>query len=120
MSASPQVDTPWDGMQPACRVPSGGIRGHSAAGRGWLYGVAVRAAREARAVSARRRARELPVASVPDRPADAADPPDPDALRALDEEVAALPEHLRTAVVLCELDGIGRSAAAGRLGIPEG
>src|SRR5438874_2474897 len=74
--------------------------------RGWLYGVAVRAAREARAVSARRRAREFPVASVPDRPAEAIQPPDPDALRALDEEVAALPEHLRAAVVMCELDGV--------------
>jgi RNA polymerase sigma factor (sigma-70 family) len=88
--------------------------------RGWLYGVAVRVAREARTVSARRRAREAPVASVPDRPARSADPPDPDALRALDEEVAALPEHLRAAVVLCELDGDGRSAAAQRLGIAEG
>lgn len=88
--------------------------------RGWLYGVAVRVAREARAVSARRRAREQPVAAVPDRPAVAADPPDPDALRALDEEVAGLPEHLRAAVVLCELDGVGRSAAADRLGVPEG
>src|SRR5205823_13674088 len=36
------------------------------------------------------------------------------------EEVAALPEHLRAAVVLCEFDGVGRAAAAGRLGIPEG
>src|SRR5205085_11159172 len=55
-----------------------------------------------------------------DRPAEAIQPPDPDALRALDEEVAALPEHLRAAVVMCELDGVGRSAAADRLGVPEG
>jgi len=88
--------------------------------RGWLYGVAVRVAREARAVSARRRAREAPVALLPDRAAEAHSPPDADALRALDEEVAALPEHLRAAVVLCELDGVSRRDAAARLGVPEG
>ena len=49
-----------------------------------------------------------------------ATPPDADALRALDEEVAGLPEHLRAAVVLCELDGESRRDAAARLGVPEG
>ncbi|MFO0798132.1 MAG: sigma-70 family RNA polymerase sigma factor [Gemmataceae bacterium] len=88
--------------------------------RGWVYGVAVRVAREARTVSARRRAREAPVAAVPDRAAEAHSPPDADALRALDEEVAALPEHLRAAVVLCELDGATRKDAATQLGVPEG
>ncbi|HYH66115.1 MAG TPA: sigma-70 family RNA polymerase sigma factor [Urbifossiella sp.] len=88
--------------------------------RGWVYGVAVRIAREARAVSARRRAREAPVPTLPDRAAEAHAPPDADALRALDEEVAALPEHVRAAVVLCELDGASRKDAAARLGVPEG
>jgi RNA polymerase sigma factor (sigma-70 family) len=88
--------------------------------RGWLYGVAVRTAREARTVSARRRTRELPVPAVPDRPADAPEAPDADALRMLDEEVAALPDHLRAAVALCELDGISRKDAAARLGVAEG
>ncbi|MBN9522266.1 sigma-70 family RNA polymerase sigma factor, partial [bacterium] len=88
--------------------------------RGWMYGVAVRVAREARAVSARRRAREAPVPTVPDRAAESYQPPDADALRALDEEVAALPDHVRAAVVLCELDGVSRRDAAGRLGVPEG
>jgi RNA polymerase sigma factor (sigma-70 family) len=88
--------------------------------RGWLYGVAVRTAREARAVSARRRARETPVPSLPDRPAEPTEPPDADALRILDEEVAGLPDHLRAAVVLCELEGASRKDAAARLGIPEG
>ena len=88
--------------------------------RGWLYGVAVRTAQEARAMSARRLAREVPVAEVPDRAHEPAEPPDADALCVLDEEVAALPERLRSAVVLCELDGLSRRDAAGQLGIPEG
>ena len=88
--------------------------------RGWLYGVAVRTAKEARAIAARRRARETPVSHVPDRPAPTADPPDADALRALDEEIGRLPEHLRAAVVLFEIDGLSRQAVAERLGIPEG
>jgi RNA polymerase sigma factor (sigma-70 family) len=88
--------------------------------RGWLHGVAVRTAQKARAMSARRRARELPVPAVPDRPAPQPDAADPDALRVLDEEVARLPDHLRAAVALCELEGVSRRDAAARLGVPEG
>jgi RNA polymerase sigma factor (sigma-70 family) len=88
--------------------------------RGWLHGVAVRTAREARAVSARRRSRETPVPTPPETPSTPPTPTDPDALAALDEEIAALPDHLRAAVVLCELDGLSRKAAAARLGVPEG
>ena len=88
--------------------------------RAWLYGVAVRTAREARTRSARCRFREVPMPLVPDRPIPAAVAVDSDALQALDEEIARLPQHLRTAVLLCELDGLPRKAAAARLGIPEG
>jgi RNA polymerase sigma factor (sigma-70 family) len=88
--------------------------------RGWLYGVAVRSAREARTVSARRLARETPVPAVPDRADEPADQPDADALRILDEEIANLPEHLRAALLLCELEGVSRKRASQRLGIPEG
>ncbi len=88
--------------------------------RAWLYGVAVRTARGVRAVSARRLARETPVPAVPDRAGEQLDPPDADALAILDEEVAGLPEHLRVAVVLCELDGLSRRDAAERLAIAEG
>lgn len=88
--------------------------------RGWLYGVAVRCAKEARAVNARRRRRETPVPTLPERAALQTEPPDPDALAALDEAVAQLPEHLRAAVVLCELEGLSRREAAGRLGLAEG
>jgi RNA polymerase sigma factor (sigma-70 family) len=86
--------------------------------RGWLYGVAVRTARAARVRIARRR--EVLVPSLPDCPAPATPPTDPDALAALDEEIARLPERLRSAVLLCELDGLGRKDAAARLRIPEG
>jgi RNA polymerase sigma factor (sigma-70 family) len=88
--------------------------------RGWLHGVAVRTAQKARAMSARRRARELPVPAVPDSPAAEPDAADPDALWILDEEVGRLPDHLRAAVALCELEGVSRRDAATRLGVPEG
>jgi Tol biopolymer transport system component len=68
---------------------------------------------------ARRRAREVPDA-LPDRPAPTTGEPEAEVLRALEEEVGALPDHLRVAVVLCELDGLGRTDAAARLGIPPG
>jgi DNA-directed RNA polymerase specialized sigma24 family protein len=71
--------------------------------RAWLFGVAVRTARGVRAVSAHRLAREVPMAAVPDRAAEAVVMLDADVLCALDLEIAALPEHLRAAVVLCEL-----------------
>src|SRR5439155_5778548 len=86
--------------------------------RGWLYGVAARVAQKARVMSARRRAREVPAAVLPDSSAPVRGEPDADALRVLDEEVAGLPEHLRAAVVLCELDGLGRKDAAGGRGGP--
>jgi RNA polymerase sigma factor (sigma-70 family) len=87
----------------------------------WLYGVAYRTALEAR--KARRRVKEQAVPDAPepvardDRPADH-DPAD--LRRVIDEELAALPEKYRAAVVLCELQGLGRKEAAARLGIPEG
>ncbi|HEV3084684.1 MAG TPA: sigma-70 family RNA polymerase sigma factor [Gemmataceae bacterium] len=88
--------------------------------RAWLYGVAVRTAREARTRSARRRFREVPMPLVPDCPVPAVVAVDSDALEALDEEIARLPQHLRTAVLMCDLDGLPRKEAAVRLGIPEG
>src|SRR5262245_53644707 len=87
---------------------------------GWLYGVAVRCAQKARAMSAHRRTHEVPVPSVPDRAGEPVEAPDADTLRILDEELAALPEHLRAAIVLCELDGVGREDAAARLDIRPG
>lgn len=50
----------------------------------------------------------------------AADPLWADARPVLDEEIGKLPEKLRAALVLCELEGLGRAEAAERLGVPEG
>jgi RNA polymerase sigma factor (sigma-70 family) len=85
----------------------------------WLYGVAVRTAREARVRAARRRIREGRV-SKPLRVEPLHDSA-PGELRAiLDEELARLPARYRGPVVLCELEGVSRPEAARRLGIPEG
>jgi RNA polymerase sigma factor (sigma-70 family) len=83
----------------------------------WLYGVAVRCAKRAKARTARRQAREQPVI---DWPAPEAGPDWRDVRPVLDEELARLPERLRAAVVLCELEGVPRPEAAARLGVPEG
>jgi RNA polymerase sigma factor (sigma-70 family) len=89
----------------------------------WLFGVACRTALGARTREMRRKAREQrghaisrsSVAPAGDEEADLGE------LRAiLDEELARLPERYRGAVVLCELEGLSRRAAARRLGIPEG
>lgn len=88
--------------------------------RGWLHGVAVRTARRARTVSIRHRTHGATVPSVPDRTSEAIESPDADAIHILDEEVGALPDHLRVAVVMCELEGLSRKVVAERLKIPEG
>ncbi len=85
----------------------------------WLYGVAFRTAQDARVMSARRRARQTPTAELPDVPTEDTTP-DTELAAALDAEIAKLPENLRAAVVLCELDGVSRKDAAVRLGIAEG
>jgi RNA polymerase sigma factor (sigma-70 family) len=87
----------------------------------WLHGVASRTALDARARADRGRAREqraFATAAGETRPDDG---PERGELRAiLDEELARLPASYRGAVVLCELDGLSRRAAARQLGIPEG
>jgi RNA polymerase sigma factor (sigma-70 family) len=93
------------------------IRPPTAVG-GWLHAVAVHTSLRARAMSDRKRKRHT--ALNPDHAAQDVTAADPDAVRALDEEVARLPDRLRTAVVLCELDGVSRREAATRLGVAEG
>jgi RNA polymerase sigma factor (sigma-70 family) len=84
----------------------------------WLYGVAYRTALETRTI--RRRIEERVVPSAPEPTA----PPQPDDVADLrciiDEELAKLPEKHRTAIVLCDLEGLSRAAAAIQMGIPQG
>ncbi|HLJ97556.1 MAG TPA: sigma-70 family RNA polymerase sigma factor [Gemmataceae bacterium] len=82
----------------------------------WLHGVAFRVARDLRAKLARRAACSLTDA------ANVAKPAEPESLTweevrgALDEELHRLPEHYRTALVLCYLEGRSRDEAAHQLG----
>ncbi|QEG27338.1 ECF RNA polymerase sigma factor SigE [Gemmata obscuriglobus] len=89
---------------------------------GWLYGVAVRTARKAKVAAARRRRYEMAVitpANVDGRCVAGA--LDHTELRAvIDEELAALPETHRAAIVLCDLQGKTRAEAACELGRAEG
>src|SRR5579883_2035471 len=95
------------------------VRPRAAVGA-FLHGVAARTALEARTVSLRRRSRETVTPTFPDPPAADPCPAETELLRALDAEIARLPDHLRTAVVLVELEGRPRPEVAARLGVPEG
>jgi RNA polymerase sigma factor (sigma-70 family) len=86
---------------------------------GWVYGVAYRVARRARATRARQLAKEQPVSALTPPATEPQERPD-DLLPVLDEELARLPEHYRAAVLACDLEGRTRKDAARWLGIPEG
>jgi RNA polymerase sigma factor (sigma-70 family) len=85
----------------------------------WLYGVAHQTARKARATSAKRGARERQVAEMPE-PAATEHELWSDIESLLDQELSRLPEKYRVAIVLCELEGKTRKAAARQLGVPDG
>ena len=87
--------------------------------KAWLYGVAVRTAKESRRRSARRQKWEggtMDISRAVSKPEHL-----PSALGDLvDEEINHLPRRYREAVLLCELDGASRQDAARQLGLPEG
>jgi RNA polymerase sigma factor (sigma-70 family) len=86
----------------------------------WLYGVAYRVARKARAASAlRRRAEERPVdrVSAPDPATEAARR---EVRPVIDEELNRLPEKYRAPLVLCYLEGKTNEEAARLLGWTKG
>ncbi len=83
----------------------------------WLYGVAYRTALKAKTLTARRRAKESRVRTMP-QPPEADDWLD--LLPVLDQELNRLPEKYRVPVVLCDLEGKGRKEVARHLGWPEG
>jgi RNA polymerase sigma factor (sigma-70 family) len=84
----------------------------------WLYGVAHRTALKARAMDGRRRVKEREAGSRPRReqPPEAGE----DVQRLLDEALARLPDHYRSPVVLCALEGRPIREAACLLGWPQG
>jgi RNA polymerase sigma factor (sigma-70 family) len=84
----------------------------------WLYAVAYRTARDARAVRARRRAVERQLAELPQPEVAPVEPQDWRPL--LDHELSRLPEKYREPVVLCDLEGLSRREAARQLGLAEG
>jgi RNA polymerase sigma factor (sigma-70 family) len=97
---------------------SGTIRGRVALGP-WLYRVAYRVALRANAASARRRecerrAGQMAAANCTTGPAG----PD-ETLQTLHEEIARLPEKLRRAVLLCDLQRLPRARAADELRLSE-
>lgn len=93
---------------------AGSIRRGAAVG-GWLHGVAVRVAIKVKRTAARRRQREQRAAdaetdrSIPESAWSAL-------LAAVHEEVQRLPQALRTAFVMCELEGVRQQDAAAQLG----
>jgi RNA polymerase sigma factor (sigma-70 family) len=85
----------------------------------WLHTVAVRTAGKVRARAARRQARERQVTPMPE-PVPLPPEEARDWLPLLDEELRRLPEPYRRALILCDLQAQGRSAAAHALGVAEG
>ena len=85
----------------------------------WLYGVALRTAKDARARARRRRAWEQKACTFRVVPAPG-DGPAEELRTILDEELSRLPARLRTPLLLCELESLSRHEAAKRLHIPEG
>jgi RNA polymerase sigma factor (sigma-70 family) len=85
---------------------------------GWLFAVAVRTATDARRIRARRAGREFPLTDQ--FTAAHANPDAREIATIVDDELARLSEPIRTAMVQCELNGLSRTQAANRLGIPEG
>jgi RNA polymerase sigma factor (sigma-70 family) len=86
----------------------------------WLHGVACRVALHARRAAARRRNAEARAATERPRISETLDPLPDDVRSVIDVSLAELPEKYRAALVLCDLEGLSRKEAAGRLGWSEG
>ncbi len=87
----------------------------------WLYGVASRTARKAKAAAIRRRALELQAAQA--KPAVIVEPQQnrdqDDLAQVLHQEIDRLPGSYRAAVVVCYLEGMTQSQAAQELRLAE-
>jgi RNA polymerase sigma factor (sigma-70 family) len=85
----------------------------------WLYGVAHQTALKARATAARRKQREKQVTEMPEPVANQQEKWH-ELRPLLDEELSRLPGKYRGIIVLCDLEGKTRKAAARQLGCAEG
>ncbi len=85
----------------------------------WLYGVASRAALDARSRVARRNVCEKQMAELP-HPIVNSNADVNDLKQLIDHELNRLPDKYRAAVVLCELEGRSRKEVAELLHVPEG
>jgi RNA polymerase sigma factor (sigma-70 family) len=85
----------------------------------WLYGVACQTAVKARALAARRNARERQMTALPETAAKPLELWD-DLRFLLDRELNLLPDKYRAPIVLCDLEGKSGREAARQLGCPEG
>src|SRR5262245_31748551 len=84
----------------------------------WLFGVAQRTAREARAILARQRTRERQMDPMPQPEVGPAEPDDWRSI--LDREVARLPQKYQEALILFYFEGWPLREAASKLGVPLG
>jgi RNA polymerase sigma factor (sigma-70 family) len=96
---------------------AGSVRKPDALGS-WLHGVAYRMATSARRAAQRRRRHETGAQGGPRVPPD--DLSWREVQAAIDEELQRLPEHFRTAFVLCALENRPTSQVARELGVKEG
>jgi RNA polymerase sigma factor (sigma-70 family) len=85
----------------------------------WLYGVALRTAMKAKAMTAKRRGREKQVTEMPQSEA-AQQGQWRDLQPLLDQELNGLPENYRLPILLCDLSGKTIKEAAQQLGWPQG
>jgi RNA polymerase sigma factor (sigma-70 family) len=83
----------------------------------WLHGVAYRTALRARAVTAKRRERQLSGMPEPQAPQEHTGR---DLQQLLEKELNGLPERYRAPLILCELEGKSEKEAARYLGLPQG
>jgi RNA polymerase sigma factor (sigma-70 family) len=84
----------------------------------WLYGVAHRVARKAKAAASRRRDVERDAAGQ--RTAAGGDPDQAELRAVIDEEIRRLPDRYREPLVLCYLEGLHHHEVARRLNCPVG
>jgi RNA polymerase sigma factor (sigma-70 family) len=85
----------------------------------WLYGVAHQTALKARAIAAKRGAREKQVTAMPEPAVESRELWD-DLQPVLDEELSLLPDKYRAVIALCDLEGKTRKEVARQLKLPEG